>query len=405
MQDNDNRFDLLVRSAMENATEEVPSRVWDSIEGRLPGRRTAPVWGWSAGLVGALAVALALVFVLRTPSGNSTVQIAPSGEPAVAEVPATAPSNLDHGVIAPATEAVAAATAATAPGAAKPAERTAQAAAQPQGGATGAEAQPEAAESAAPAEAARAAAKPAEQKPREEQRAPEAVKPLWESAYAEFAEPAKTARRASLDLKGMLGSNDKVSGGFNPFNGYYGAPGQNPVPKQGISEGSESIYGIPVTFGLGVRFPLAGRFSIGTGLDYSFLTRTFTGSFVDAAGAVKPGLELVNNLYYIGIPVNLYYNIVDSGRLRLYGFAGGEVEKGVASSFRARNADFVYRESVPGLQWSVDAGLGVQYMILDRVGVFFDPSARYYFDCGQPKSVRTQKPFLFNLEAGFRFDL
>ncbi|MBR6279815.1 MAG: outer membrane beta-barrel protein, partial [Bacteroidales bacterium] len=263
----------------------------------------------------------------------------------------------------------------------------------------------EAAESATAAEAAPAAAKPAERKPREEQRAPEAVKPLWESAYADFAEPAKAARRASLDLKGMLGSNDKVSGNFNLFNGYYAAPEKSPTPKQGISEASESIYGIPVTFGLGVRFPLAGRFSIGTGLDYSFLTRTFTGSFVDAAGAVKPGLELVNNLYYIGIPVNLYYNIVDSGRLRLYGFAGGEVEKGVASSFRARNADFVYRESVPGLQWSVDAGLCVQYMILDRVGVFFDPSARYYFDCGQPKSVRTQKPFLFNLEAGFRFDL
>ena len=35
MQDNEKRFDLLVRSAMENATEEVPSRVWDSIEGRL----------------------------------------------------------------------------------------------------------------------------------------------------------------------------------------------------------------------------------------------------------------------------------------------------------------------------------------------------------------------------------
>ena len=107
-------FDLLVRSAMENATEEVPSRVWDSIEARLPGRRIAPVWQWSAGLVGALAVALALVFVLRTPSGNSTIHIAPNEEHlTVAEVPAPVASNPENEVIASAPQAVAAARATT----------------------------------------------------------------------------------------------------------------------------------------------------------------------------------------------------------------------------------------------------------------------------------------------------
>ena len=406
MQDNEKRFDLLVRSAMENATEEVPSRVWDSIEGRLPGRRIAPVWQWSAGLVGALAVALALVFVLRTPSGNSTIHIAPAEEPAVvADVPSTVPSNLDNGVIAQAPETVAAAKAATAPvaeAAARPAVRTAQAV--PAGEAAAeAAAQPEA--QAAQAADAPEAAAPAERPAREERRASEAVKPLWETSVAEFAEPAKAARRASLDLKGILGSNDKVNGSVRPFNGYYGAPGQNGPAKKGVSEGSESVYGIPLSFGIGVRFPIVGRLSIGTGLDYTLLTRTFTGSYTDDAGVSQTGLEFVNNLNYIGIPVNLYFNMINSGSLRMYAFAGGEMEKGLVNTFRARKANVVYKESIPGLQWSAGAGLGVQYMFTDRFGLYIDPSVRYFFDCGQPTSVRTQKPLVFSFEAGFRFDL
>ena len=399
MQDNNQEFDLQVRSAMENATEEVPSRVWESIESRLPGRRIAPVWQWSAGLVGALAVALALVLVLRTPSGNSTIHIAPNEEhQTVAEIPAAVPSNPENEEIAPAPKAVAAMSAATAP-AAIPAAQTAPATE------TAAAAEPAPAAQ-APQEAAPVAPAPQEAAPatREERHAPAAVPQLLEQSYAEFAEPAKDARRASLDLKGILGSNDKVNSTFNPFNGYYAAPGTT-IAKKGVYESSESAFGIPFSVGVGFRIPIAGRLSLGTGLDYSLLTRTFTGSYVDDAGVATHGLEFVNSLSYIGIPVNLYYDLVQSGSFRLYGFAGGEVEKGISNSFRARSKGILYKESVPGLQWSAGAGLGLQYMLTDRIGLFFDPSARYYFDSGQPNSVRTQKPFLFNFEAGFRFDL
>ena len=401
MQDSKQEFDLLVRSAMENATEEVPSRVWESIESRLPGRRTAPVWRWSAGLVGAFAVAaLALVFVLRTPSGNSPIHIAPDHEehPAVAEVPETVVSNPENTEIAPAPKAVAAVSAATAPvaqTAAKPAPATEAAAA---------EAPAPAAET--PQEAAPVAPAPQEAAPavREDRRVADAVPQLLEQSYAEFAEPAKATRRTSLDLKGILGSNDKVNGSVNPFNGYYAAPGIT-VAQKGVYETSESVFGIPFSLGIGFRIPLSDKLSLGTGFDYSLLTRTFTGSYVDDAGIATHGLEFVNNLSYIGLPLNLYYTFVDSGSFRLYGFAGGEMEKGITNSFHARNGNVVYREAVPGLQWSAGAGLGLQFMISDRVGIFFDPSARYYFDSNQPTSVRTQKPLLFNFEAGFRFDL
>ena len=41
----------------------------------------------------------------------------------------------------------------------------------------------------------------------------------------------------------------------------------------------------------------------------------------------------------------------------------------------------------------------------DSIGLYLDPSVRYYFHGNQPKSIRTDKPFMFNLDAGLRFKL
>ena len=60
---------------------------------------------------------------------------------------------------------------------------------------------------------------------------------------------------------------------------------------------------------------------------------------------------------------------------------------------------------MPGVQGSADLGLGVQMKISDHLGLYLDPSAKYYFGANQPKTIRTQQPVMFNLEFGVRFDL
>ena len=117
--------------------------------------------------------------------------------------------------------------------------------------------------------------------------------------------------------------------------------------------------------------------------------------------------NIKHTLQYVGIPVNLYFDFVRRKSVEMYLFAGGAVEKGIANKYSIAGAGEpeTWKTSVPGLQWSVGAGMGVQFNVSDRMGLYVDPSAKYYFDCGQPKSIRTQQPYVFNLEIGARFNL
>ena len=82
-------FDRLVKSTLENGTEEVPAGLWEAVQGRLPSasgrRRMIPVlfWGAGASLAAAAAIALAVVFSGRDIQRNP-VDIASGGNGFVA---------------------------------------------------------------------------------------------------------------------------------------------------------------------------------------------------------------------------------------------------------------------------------------------------------------------------------
>ena len=57
-----------------------------------------------------------------------------------------------------------------------------------------------------------------------------------------------------------------------------------------------------------------------------------------------------------------------------------------------------------GPQFSAGAGLGVEFKLTRQIGIYFDPGVNYYFPANQPKSIRTEKPFLLNFDAGVRFN-
>ena len=217
---------------------------------------------------------------------------------------------------------------------------------------------------------------------------------VWDDPFAGTPSGRSSGRKASLYAQGSLGGNE------SDINFHHGIASMAPgADGTGISEQSTSTYGVPVSFGLGVRFYIAKRLSIGTGLDYSILTRTFTGKFSDVSGSV------LHTMHYIGVPVNLYYDVIGTDKVKFYVYGGAEAEYCLSNSYTLfASPNIVKRSPVSRPQFSVGAGLGVEFRLSDRLGLYLDPSARYYFQCSQPKNIRTDKPFMADFDAGLRFN-
>lgn len=403
MQDkHSNEFDLQVRSMLADAGIKPSRRVWKAVSSRLDAveaASAAPTWGWMkwAGMAFAAAAVAAAVFFTGTHNSIPTkihnqeqALLAQAGTdadtPATTEVPASVPAG----------ETVAE----TVPSAPSPRRASlARPAGQPV-------VSPEASVSPADAEAsAPAAAKqqPADGQPKQEQQQTtpstqpkQKEQPVRTVVTDPFAGPLTTTKQAfkprvALYAQGAIGSNESD---FRPT-GAMMAPGKS----SGFSELGSSSFGIPFTVGLGVRIYLLPRFSLGTGLDYSLLTRTFTGSYGDVSGTVS------HTLQYLGVPLNLYYDILSSDKIKFYVYGGGEVEYCLSNKYRLfANPDIIRTYPVEGLQFSVGGGVGVEFMLGRRLGLYLDPGVNYYFPGNQPRNIRTDKPLLLNFDAGLRFN-
>ena len=145
------------------------------------------------------------------------------------------------------------------------------------------------------------------------------------------------------------------------------------------------------------------------GLNYTMLTSRFSGKYtkVENGEASLPIAATIRNTqHFIGIPINAYYNIVSRDFVNFYAYAGGTVEKCVADRYEVQTTPVIHHaEDIKGVQLSANAGIGVEFMIGRYVGLYIDPSLRYYFDCNQPKSIRTAQPLMLGFEMGFRFKL
>ena len=175
--------------------------------------------------------------------------------------------------------------------------------------------------------------------------------------------------------------------------------------KTGVTETGNNSFGLPVSLGVGARFDIAPKWSVGVGVNWSMLTRNFDGVFMmveDGETLEYAESQIRNTQHYIGIPVNVYYNILSNKHINFYTYAGGAVEKGLTNRFDILSSKSVYKEEIQGVQWSANLGLGVEFMFGKHLGLYLDPSVRYYFNCQQPKSIRTGQPFMLGLELGLR---
>lgn len=227
---------------------------------------------------------------------------------------------------------------------------------------------------------------------------------IWEEEVT-VKEQKKTG--TSIVLSGIAGTNGVQQGGLSMLR----RPSMSTSrPKTGVEQkSSESTYGLPVSFGAGVRFGISEKWSLGVGANYTVLTRKFFGTYtlVDSDGSIRESIssDIRNVQQYVGIPINAYYNIVGKDFLNFYAYAGGTVERCVSDKYDILKTSYIYKGSVQGVQLSANAGIGVEFLLGRHLGIYLDPSIRYYFNCGQPKSIRTAQPLMLGFEAGLRINL
>lgn len=224
-----------------------------------------------------------------------------------------------------------------------------------------------------------------------------------------FAEPVQHTRkrpRVTLEIESGLASNSNAKGLEHGAGGFR-APGNGVQNKTWIQQtGEESSYSIPLSVSFGAKVYLTEHWALGTGLQYTYLQRTFSGVYNNTVNGVNNRIstDISHKIHYVGVPLNVYYGVLNSPRVKMYAFAGGTMEKGFGNAYVVRNnpGNIVVNEDVKGLQFSAGLGFGVEFIISDHFSFYLDPGIRYYFDCHQPTSIRTQQPLMMNFDIGFR---
>lgn len=407
MQENYKDFDLGLRSMLLDAEEKAPSGIWDAVSSRLDAidaaaapvaaGRSRRVWAWSAAALATAASLVGGIFLFRnagtgdfTASGNYVSEFIVPNAPADVPAPESVPVEPEKASVAPESH--------SRPVSEAPSVRVVPAEASPSGSEAETIADPD---SAVLADIPASPAEPAS--PSSSVSSAPATSPASSAVTDPFAlmafEDAKAASRlrvSSLFGGGVSSNKAAVRGGA------YGVSGHSVQHR--ITEKSSSSYGIPISFGLGARLHFNDRWSVGSGLDYSMLTRTFDAVYTDRDN-VSSTSEIRHTMHYIGIPLDVFYTILNTNDISFYVNAGGEAEYGIANNYKVKHLGITESDKVHGIQWSAGMGLGIEFKLSDVTNLFVEPRLKYYFNCDQPKSVRTEKPLQLLFRAGLRFDL
>lgn len=161
---------------------------------------------------------------------------------------------------------------------------------------------------------------------------------------------------------------------------------------------------LPVHAGASIAYRINDRVSVETGIAYSYLSADIH------EGSDSYYFAGEQSLHYIGIPVGVRVRAMSWKNFDIYVGAGFEADKCVSGTLKksyvinGQTRDDGHESiSIRPLQWSVNAGAGVQYNISSMVGIYAEPGLSYYFDNGSNiETIYSEKPLNFNLNIGLR---
>ncbi len=161
---------------------------------------------------------------------------------------------------------------------------------------------------------------------------------------------------------------------------------------------------LPVHAGASIAYRINDRVSVETGIAYSYLSADIH------EGSDSYYFAGEQSLHYVGIPVGVRIRAMSWKNFDIYVGAGFEADKCVSGTLKksyvinGQTRDDGHESiSIRPLQWSVNAGAGVQYNISSMVGIYAEPGLSYYFDNGSNiETIYSEKSLNFNLNIGLR---
>lgn len=168
------------------------------------------------------------------------------------------------------------------------------------------------------------------------------------------------------------------------------------IPTSDLYE--ETKHHQPISVGMQVGFHLFPKLKLSTGLVYTKVSSDFI------SGVSDTRTVSIQDLHYIGIPLNLSYSVWEYKGLHTYVTAGGE---GAVNIKNHTETDGEVKESKRDkMQWSTNASVGIQYDFIPQLGVYVEPGMKYYFDNGsQIENIFKDKKLNFNIQFGLRFNV
>ena len=149
----------------------------------------------------------------------------------------------------------------------------------------------------------------------------------------------------------------------------------------------------PITIGLQVGIPVADKWSVATGLAYTYLH-----SEIEDATALS-SIHTDQKLHFIGVPVQLNYQLYNNRYCNIYIGTGGRIDFGVSG--KTNHEDHLSHLPV---NYSLKASSGIQVKLFKSLNIYAEPSVQYNIPGStRYKTYYTEHKTMFDLQLGVRF--
>lgn len=154
----------------------------------------------------------------------------------------------------------------------------------------------------------------------------------------------------------------------------------------------------PFKAGVSVRYRIGDRWSIQSGVNYSYLQSDLTYT----TGAAERTER--QRLHYISVPVSVGYSLVRTKRVEVYATGGVEAAKLVSGKRESEGSSTKVKEG--RLQYSVNAAVGAEYNFGSGVSAYVEPGVSHYFDNhSSVVNIYKDRPTSFSLNVGLRLNV